>query len=72
MNDSAVHSGVIHFGDKAVRSELEIAKIRRIELLRAVLAVDRPYDPALLPVDAEVHVRQAIPFFQVLRRQGTG
>ena len=72
MEQGHIDAGVVHLGDEAVGGEFQVAQVRRVELLGAVLAIGRPDDAAALAVDAEAHVGDLAESDVPLLGQGRG
>ena len=51
-----IDAGVVHLTDAAPRPERGVVQVRRVDLLRVVLAVERPGQPVVGPVDSKVDV----------------
>ena len=51
-----VDAGVVHLADAAARSEGGVVQVRWVDLLGVVLAIERPGQPVVGPVDPEVDI----------------
>ena len=64
MEQRHVDAGVVHLADQAIGSELAVAQVRWVVVLRVVLTVVGPHHPARRRVDAKVEVWEVgqVPF----------
>ena len=72
VQERHVHAGIVHLGDEAVGSELQVSQVGRVKLLGVVLSVDGPDHPAALAIHSKVHVGQIGQILESRRRQGLG